>query len=36
MEFYKDNRFFFLLLAFLVFAYAIVALAGWLIRRRSS
>lgn len=31
MEFYKDNRFFFLLLAFLVFAYATVALAGWLL-----
>ncbi len=31
MEFYKDNRFIFLLLAFLVFAYGVVAFAGWLL-----
>ncbi len=31
MEFYKDNRFIFLLLAFLVFAYGVLAFAGWLL-----
>jgi preprotein translocase subunit SecD len=31
MEFYKDNRFFFLLLMFLIFAYGVVAFAGWLL-----
>ncbi len=31
MEFYKDTRFIFLLLSFLVFAYGVVAFAGWLL-----